>query len=200
MKDYPLNNIESLIIDVRDQKVILDSDVATIYGVETRAVNQAVQRNLDKFPKGYILSLSKKEWELMKSQIVISLPAIALPEGDTNPLKSHFATSKGGRTKLPKAFTEKGLYMLATILKSKQATQATLQIIETFAKVREFSRVAKSLAIEKNSDKKQALIKKSGELIADILNQEFAGDTSSETTIELNLAMIKIKHTIKRRK
>ena len=72
----------------------------------------------------------------------------------------------------------------------------TLQIIETFAKVREFSKVAKSLAIEKNDSKKQNLIRKSGQLIGDILNQEFADDSSSETTIELNLAMIKVKHKI----
>ena len=88
--------------------------------------------------------------------------------------------------------------MLATILKSKQATQATLQIVETFVKVRAFSKVAKSLANEKNKEKQQGLIKKSGALIGAILNSEFAQDTTSETTIELNLAMIKIKHTIKK--
>ena len=104
------------------------------------------------------------------------------------------------RRNLPKAFTEKGLYMLATILKSKQATKATLQIIETFAKIREFSRVAKSLATEKDKTIQKNLIKKSGELIGDILNQEFASDANSETTIELNLAMIKIRHTIKKEK
>ena len=88
--------------------------------------------------------------------------------------------------------------MLATILKSKQATKATLQIVETYAKVREFGKVAKSLAIEKDKAKQQSLINKSGKLIGDILNNEFAKDTTSETTIELNLAMIKIKHTIKK--
>ena len=195
MKDYHLNNIESLITELRGQQVILDSDFAEIYGVETKRINEAVQRNLDKFPKGYILELDKNDWQILKSQNMISMD-----DKDAASLKSQNATSKGGKVKLPKAFTEKGLYMLATILKSKQATLATLQIIETFAKVREFSRVAKSLAIEKDSDKQQTLINKSGGLIADILNQEFAGDTSSETTIELNLAMIKIKHTIKKDK
>jgi len=174
-----LNDIESLIIELRGQKVILDSDVAAIYGVETRAINQAIGRNLDKFPDGYILKLDSKEWQSLKSQNV---------------------TSRGGKVKPPNAFTEKGLYMLATILKSKQATQATLQIVETFAKVREFSRVAKSLATEKDEAEQKNLIAKSGELIGDILNQEFAGDASSETTVELNLAMIKIKHTIKKKK
>ena len=173
-----LKQIESLIIELRNQKVILDSDVAAIYGVETRDINKAVKNNLDKFLPGYIFEISKNELETLRWKI---------------------STAKLSKTRtLPKAFTEKGLYMLATILKSKQATQATLQIIETFAKVREFSRVAKTLAIEKDKSKQKNLIKKSGELIGDILNQEFAGDTASETTIELNLAMIKIKHTIKK--
>lgn len=193
MKSKLSLNIESFIVELRSQQVILDSDVAHIYGVETRVINQAVQRNKDKFPKGYILSLAKEEWDSLKSQNVISL-------GKTggNLLKSQNATSRGGKAKLPKAFTEKGLYMLATILKSKQATKATIQIIETFAKVREFSRVAKSLAMEKDKSQQKKLITKSGELIGGILNQEFAGDASSETTIELNLAMLKIKHTIKK--
>ena len=172
--------IESLIIEVRNQKVILDSDVAKIYGVETRDINQAVKNNLDKFPKGYILELSKNELK---------------------DLRWKNSTTKLSKTRaLPKSFTEKGLYMLATILKSKQATKATLQIIETFAKVREFGRVARNLAIEKKENEKKNLIKKSGELIGDILNQEFANEVSSETTIELNLAMIKIKHKITKTK
>ena len=162
--------------------MILDSDVATIYGVETRDINQAVKNNLAKFPQGYVFVVTKNELE---------------------DLRWNVSTAKLTKTRvLPKAFTEKGLYMLATILKSQQATKATLQIIETFAKVREFSRVAKSLASEQdkkqNSAKQKSLTRKSGELIGDILNQEFAQDTSSETTIELNLAMIKIKHTIKK--
>ena len=157
----------------------MDSDVANIYEVETKRINEAVQRNLDKFPPGYLFELDQKEWNLLKSQIATSK-----------------AISKGGKVKLPKAFTEKGLYMLATILKSKRATKATLQIVETFAKIREFSRVAKSLATQKDENEKQNLIKQSGKLIGDILNQEFAGDVSTETTIELNLAMIKIKHKI----
>ena len=176
-----LNQIESLIIELRNQKVILDSDVASIYGVETRDINKAVKNNLDKFPKGYIFELNPKE----KQEVV--------------EIFHHLKTLKFS-PQLPKAFTEKGLYMLATILKSKRATKATLQIIETFAKIREFSRVAKSLATEKDKTIQKNLIRKSGELIGDILNQEFASDANSETTIELNLAMIKIRHTINKKK
>lgn len=172
-------NIESSIIELRNQQVILDSDVAIIYGVATRDVNKAVKNNPDKFPKGYIFELSKNE----KQEVVENF--------------HHLESLKFSPTQ-PKAFTEKGLYMLATILKSGNATKATLQIIETFAKIREFSRVAKTLALEKDTEQKNTLMQQSGRLMADILNQEFANDTKSETTIELNLAMLKIKHTIKK--
>ncbi len=175
-----LGDIAALIIELRGHKIILDSDVAAIYDVETRDVNKAVRNNPAKFPQGYIFELSQNELE---------------------DLRWKFSTTKfSKRRTIPKAFTEKGLYMLATILKSRQATKATLQIVETFAKVREFSKVAKSLATEKDKTQQDKLIKRSGELMGDILNQEFAADTSSETTIELNLAMIKIRHTIKKDK
>ncbi len=174
-----MKDIAPFIIELRQQQVILDRDLACIYGVETRDINKAVKNNPDKFPEGYIIKLSPNE----KQEVVENF---------------HHLKSLKFSPNSPKAFTEKGLYMLATILKSKEATKATLQIIETFAKVREFSKVAKTLATEKEDSKKKQLVEQSGELIADILNQEFASDASSETTIELNLAMIKIKHTIKK--
>lgn len=170
--------IKDKIVKVRRKEVMLDHHVAELYGVPTREVNRAVKNNPEKFLKGYIIELNIKELSDLR-------------------WKNSTANATKRRTP-PKAFTEKGLYMLATILKSKQATQATLQIVETFAKVREFSKVAKTLAIEKNKEKQQGLMKKSGTLIGEILNSEFAKDASSETTIELNLAMLKIKHTIKK--
>jgi len=104
-----LENLQERIIEIRSQKVLLDADVAEIYGVETKRINEAVKNNPDKFPEGYIIELDKTEW---------------------NGLKSKFSTSiKGGKVKLPNAFPEKGLYMLATILKSPQAVKATLAII-----------------------------------------------------------------------
>ena len=198
--------IESFIVELRSQKVILDSDIAKIYGVETRDINKAVKNNSDKFPQGYIFEISKKELENLRCNIStakISNLRWKYSTAKISNLRTKNSSAKLSLSKtrvLPKAFTEKGLYMLATILKSKQATKATLQIIETFAKVREFSKVAKSLATEKNDTKKQNLIKESAHLIGDILNQEFADDTSSETTIELNLAMIKIKHKITKKR
>ena len=184
--------IESFIVELRSQKVILDSDIAKIYGVETRDINKAVKNNSDKFPQGYIFEISKKELENLRwniSTAKISNLRWKYSTAKISNLRTKNSSAKLSLSKtrvLPKAFTEKGLYMLATILKSAQATKATLQIIETFAKVREFSKVAKSLATEKNDTKKQNLVEKSGRLIGDILNQEFADDNSSETTIELN--------------
>ena len=108
-------NLKELIIELRGQSILLDSDVAQIYGVETRDINKAVANNPDKFPAGYIIELSKSE----KTELVENFHRF-------NKLKHS--------TVNPKAFPEKGLYMLATILKSPQAVQATLAIIETFAK------------------------------------------------------------------
>lgn len=170
--------LETLLVTVRRKKVLLDHHVAELYGVPTREVNRAVKNNPEKFFKGYVMDLNDNELRRLR-------------------WKNSTANVAKRRTP-PKAFTEKGLYMLATILKSKQATKATLQIVETYAKVREFGKVAKSLAIEKDKAKQQSLINKSGKLIGDILNNEFAKDTTSEATIELNLAMIKINHTIKK--
>jgi hypothetical protein len=91
-----IENLKNMIILIRGQDVLLDSDVAHLYGVETKRINEAVKNNPDKFPDGYLIELDKGEWD---------------------GLKSKFSTSiKGGKVKLPAAFTEKGLYMLATIL------------------------------------------------------------------------------------
>ena len=128
--------VEKKIIDIRGEKTILDSDVAALYSVETREINQAVKNNPEKFPEGYIFELTHKEWE---------------------PVKSKFLTSPlgGGKVKLPKAFTEKGLYMLATILKSKRATQTTLAIIETYARIKNLSRNIKELSNVTDKRKKR---------------------------------------------
>lgn len=142
--------VEEKIIEIRNQHVIIDTDVAQLYGVETKRINEAVSRNTDKFPQSYLIELTQEEWE---------------------PLKSQFATSiKGGKTKLHTAFTEKGLYMLATILKSPKATETTLAIIETFKKVREISRTIKAIPqTPQNSPKYQELMQKTGDLISDLV-------------------------------
>lgn len=171
-------NLKSMIVEIRGWDVLLDSDVAKLYGVETKRINEAVKNNPDKFPHDYIVELDKDEW---------------------NALKSKFSTSmKGGKIKCPSAFTEKGLYMLATILKSPVATRATISIIETFAKIRELSRNVKELSGEQDKVQQKSLMQKSGQLIAEILDDDLAV-SDSETTIELNFAVLKFKHTVKKK-
>ena len=116
-----LKQVERKIIILRDTQVILDRDIAELYGVATRDVNKAVKNNPDKFPQGYIITLEKEE----KKELVENF---------------HRFNSLKYSTALPKAFTEKGLYMLATIIKSPLATETTLAIIETFTKLRQLAR------------------------------------------------------------
>jgi len=171
--------IENKIITINNQFVMVDSDVAVLYGVETKRINEAVRNNPEKFPDGYIIVLTESEWLLLKTKFSTSI--------------------KGGKTKLPKAFTEKGLYMLATILKSTVATKTTLSIIETFAKLRELGRNVNQLSNIKDAKEKHTLIQKSGELIAEILEDDL-NISETETSIEINFAVLKFKHTIKRDK
>ncbi|MDE5954366.1 MAG: ORF6N domain-containing protein [Duncaniella sp.] len=173
--------IENAGIELRGLRVILDADVARLYGVETKRVNEAVRNNPDKFPDGYILSLDKIE---------------------TENLRSKFSTANLSTKSrvLPKAFTEKGLYMLSTILKSPVATQTTIGIVETFARLRELSRTVSALTtVPADTDERKSLMVQSGEILADLLDDSLS-TTDSETTFELNFAVLKLKHTVKRKK
>ncbi|MCL2801290.1 MAG: ORF6N domain-containing protein [Treponema sp.] len=172
-------NVDSKIVEVRKMKVLLDSDVAALYGVETKRINEAVKNNIDKFPKGYIISLNSKEIKDLRSKIST-------------------ANNNSKTRVLPKAFTEKGLYMLATILKSPKATQTTLAIIETFAKIRELTRTVGELSKTTTKEEKQPLMQKSGEIMADILGDSL-NISETETSFEINLAVMNIKHTVKRK-
>lgn len=175
-----LLDVENAIIEIRGERVILDADVARLYGVQTKEVNQAIKNNPDKFPSGYILELSKDEFENLRSKILTTNVST----------KARYA---------PKAFTEKGLYMLATILKGKAATQTTIAIVETFTKIRELSRTISELSASADKYRQKTLMEHSGEILADILGEEME-TTDTETTVELNFAVMKFKHTIKRRK
>ena len=99
----------------------------------------------------------------------------------------------------PNAFTERGLYMMATILKSKQAVLTTLAIIDTFASVKELARTIRELNGAANKEEQKGLLKRSGELIGDIIGNDMA-TSETETELELNFAVLKVKHTIKRTK
>lgn len=171
--------VKDKIIVIRGRQVILDSDVAALYGVETREINQAVKNNPDKFPEGYILKLDNQEVTDLRSKILIS--------------------SWGGRRKAPTAFTESGLYMLATILKSKQATQTTIAIIDTFVQLRELARTMQAVTATDDETQKKTLMQRSGELIGEVLGSQL-DTTETETEIELNFAVVKIKHKVKKGK
>jgi len=171
-------------LTIQDKQVLIDRDVAELYGVETREINQAVKRNPEKFPEGYIISLTTEECDSLRSQIVILN-----------------GSGQGQHAKyVPKAFTEKGLYMLATILKSPTATQTTLAIVETFAKIREFSKIVTVLPDIQEETEKKALMEKGGNLFMDILEDNVLEVTGDEISFELDLAIMKLKHIVKREK
>ena len=172
-----IEKIRSKIIALRGKQVILDCDVASLYGVQTKEINQAVRNNPEKFPEGYIITLTDSE----KLEVVKNF--------------DHLANLKFSPASL-KGMSEKALYMLATILKSPVATETTLAIIETFAKVRELSRtIAELHQYDENTQK--SMLQKSGEIISDIICSDLEA-TETETTIELNLAVLSVKHTVKR--
>ncbi|MDQ7003299.1 MAG: ORF6N domain-containing protein [Ghiorsea sp.] len=172
--------LQDLILDIRQEKVLLDADVASIYGVKTRDINKAVANNPEKFPSGYVFELTRAE----KNELV---------------KKFHRFVKLKHSTVNPKSFTEKGLYMLATNLKSQQATQTTLSIIETFSKIRELSRTVSELSTLEDKKDQQSLMQRSGELIAEILDDDLQ-TSEAETVIELNFAVLKFKHTVKKKK
>jgi hypothetical protein len=174
------NSVEDKIIVMRNQNVILDCDVADLYGVETRDINKAAKNNPDKFPDGYVFELQNDE----KQQVVEIF---------------HHLEKLRFSPQMPKAFTEKGLYMLATILKSERATQTTIEIVETFAKIRELARTAAALAQATEKTKQKSLMQKSGEIIADLLDNDMQV-TETETSIEVNFALMKFKQVIKKKR
>jgi len=114
-----LQKIKSLIFEVRGRQIMLDEDLAKIYQVETRRLNEAVKRNIDRFPPEFMFQLTKEEYEILKSQIATS--------------------NWGGRRKLPFAFTEHGVVMLSSVLNSKIATQINIAVINAFIDMRHYA-------------------------------------------------------------
>ncbi len=134
-KHLPEQFIASKIYEIRKHKVMLDADLAELYGVETRVLNQAVKRNEGRFPVDFKFTLSQKEWDDLKSQNVIS--------------------SWGGRRKLPRVFTEQGVAMLSSVLNSETAIAVNIQIIRVFTKIREVLLTRKDLLLEIEEIKKK---------------------------------------------
>ncbi|WP_300724768.1 ORF6N domain-containing protein [uncultured Bacteroides sp.] len=171
--------VEERVIELRGQKVILDRDVAELYHTETREINKAVRNNPEKFPSGYCFTL-----QLAEKQYVVE--------------NFHRMESLKKSTVEPRAFTERGLYMLATILKSPKATQTTIAIIDSFTKLRELTRNIDAIHNEPDSGNQKKLIERTGELLSDLLDN--TETTETESSIELNLMAVKFKHTVKRSK
>lgn len=172
------SEVHEKLLEIRQQIVMTDADVADLYGVETKRVNEAVRNNPDKFPPHYMFLLTKEELQ---------------------DLRSNFSTTKvssKSRT-MPKVFTERGLYMLATILKSQRATEVTFAIIETFAKVRELKRELVDLHKEIDKKKQNNMMRHFGEVLSDIVMPDLE-TSETESTLELNFIIGKIKHTVKR--
>src|SRR5262249_8137581 len=127
----PLERVERKILLIRGEKVLLDADLAQLYGVSTKRLNEAVKRNRDRFPSDFMFQLTVEEAEALRSQ---------------------FATSKsrGGRRYLAHAFTEQGVAMLSSVLRSKRAVQVNIQIMRTFVRLREM--LASNAALAKKLD------------------------------------------------
>ena len=178
-------NLKGKLIKYKGEFVLVDSDVAELYGVETRDINKAVKNNAKKFPNGYILELTKDE----KNELVENFHRF-------NRLKHS--------TVNPKIFTEKGLYMLATILSGEIATQTTLKIIETFSDVRELSRNIN--AIMKTTDElfQNELAEKSNRILEEIVDvdddilEDDEEVIETTTKFEFNLGFAKVSRSIKK--
>ncbi len=128
----PIEQVSSLIRIVRGQKVMLDEDLAQLYEVETRTLNRAVRRHLDRFPNDFMIELTLEEYRALISQIGTS--------------KSDTIGARGGRRKPPLAFTEQGVAMLSTVLNSSRAIQVNISIMRTFVRLREILSGNKKLA------------------------------------------------------
>ena len=178
--DVTSEDVEERVLVLRNQRVLIDSDVAELYGIETKRVNEAVRNNPEKFPYGYIFVLDKYE----KQEVVENF--------------DHLNKLKFSKVQ-PTAFTERGLYMLATILKSERAISTTLAIVDTFVQVREMARTMEALqTVDDGGLQQKGLLQRTGDLLAGVIGQNLSTRTT-ETEIELNFAVVKIKHKIIRR-
>lgn len=184
-----MHEVEGKIVEVRGQKALLDRDVAAVYGVETKRVNEAVRNNPRKFPEGYVFELTGEESAVLRSKfstIEASLQTLEPVNGKGRHSKYNF-----------KAFTRKGLYMLATCLKSDRAADATVAIIETFDKVQTLKRELLELHQETDKEVQKTKMQHFGEVLSDIVMPDLQTQ-ETESSLEINFFIGKIKHTVKR--
>lgn len=168
--------IQRKIYEIRGQKVILDRDLAALYQVETRVLNQAVKRNIERFPEDFMFQLTKEEWEILKSQIVIM---------DEN-WKSQFVTSnsiKMGVRKMPYAFTEHGVVMLASLLRSEIAVTMSVQITRAFVAMRRT--IAALASTESKIELLNERVERLNMYIEEVLRDQ--NEINEETSMQLEL-------------
>jgi ORF6N domain len=126
----PVELIASRVLSIRGHKVLMDADLATLYGVATKVLLQATKRNSERFPSDFMFQLSAEEWQALRSHFVTS------------------NTGRGGRRYAPYAFTEQGVAMLSSVLSSPQAIAANIAIMRTFVKLREVLATNQTLALQ----------------------------------------------------
>ncbi len=162
----PSEKIINKIYLIRNKKIMFDKDLAKLYDVKTKALKQQVKRNLDRFPEDFMFELSEKEFKNWKNKIL---------DQNNSSLRSQIVTSKrGGSRYLPYVFTEQGVAMLSSVLKSKKAIQVNIQIIRTFTKLREILLTHKELRkkIEEMETKYDQKFKTIFEVIKKIIQEK----------------------------
>jgi len=136
---YQPENLAKLVFLIRGEKVLLDADLAMLYGVETGALNRAVKRNMERFPADFMLQLTPEEWDDLKCQIGMSSSTVAVTKAkNPDAIRSQVVTASvhGGRRAIPYAFTEQGVAMLSSVLRSQRAVEVNIAIMRTFVQLR----------------------------------------------------------------
>ena len=173
-----IREVEDKITVIRGMEVIADADVAALYGVETKRVNEAVRNNSVKFPPHYMFELNMNELQILRSKISSTKVSVK----NRNPTR---------------VFTERGIYMLATILKGERARDVTFAIIETFFKVRNLKRELMELHNESDKEVQSQKMKHFGDILTDIVMPDLE-TSETESTLEINFFIGKLKHSVKR--
>lgn len=188
----PVEQIESLIITVRGKQVILDRDLARLYGVETKRLNEQVRRNIERFPEDFMFQLTKEEAEFSKSQIATlngeetNLKSQIATSSENEILKSQFATSSwGGQRYLPYAFTENGIAMLSSVLRSPMAIATNIHIMRAFNAMRHFigshAQVFQRLeVVERNQLALTTQVAENNKKLEEVFKRLDAGDAKPE--------------------
>lgn len=168
-----IEDIRSLVYIIRGQQVMLDFDLAEIYGYEVKRLNEQVKRNINRFPEDFMFQLSREEVELVRSQI-----ATSQKKQDDN-LKSQFATSSwGGKRKLPYAFTEQGIYMLATVLRGDLAEQQSIFIMRAFKEMRHYIKQNQQFVTQSEMNLVTARVSEIAVQVAGVVDQQKRTDKS----------------------